>query len=83
MENEKKEEVVVEVEKNKELEIPLLEVEKKPEETNKPKTPQPKLREIIITTDGSIATITKNESSGTIELAAILSGILQALSEQK
>jgi hypothetical protein len=40
-------------------------------------------REIIITTDGSSINITKNETAGALELAAILQTILAKLTQQR
>ena len=48
------------------------------EETKQPPTP-PKMRQIIIETDGNGAKIVKAEVAGSLELKAILTGLANSL----
>jgi len=41
--------------------------------------PQPKMRQIIIETNGNVATIVKAEVAGSLELKAILQGLVDNL----
>ena len=42
----------------------------------------PKMREIIIQTDGNRVAIVKNESSGALELMSILNALLQSIAQR-
>ena len=58
--------------------------EKKQEEQSKQQEqpsqlPQPKMRQIIIETNGNVATIVKAEVAGSLELKAILQGLVDNL----
>ena len=48
------------------------------EEAKQPPTP-PKMRQIIIETDGNVAKIAKAEVAGSLELKAILTGLANSL----
>ena len=61
------------------LEIP--EKSKVPEEM--PELEAPQMREIVIQTDGTSIRITKNESSGNLELLAILQALMGSLTSPK
>ena len=56
--------------------------EKKQEEKTGDAT-QPKMRQIIIETDGSSIRLVKNECAGALELAAVLQTLLNGLTQQR
>ena len=49
----------------------------------KPAPQEPRMREIIIQTNGSDIRITKNETAGVLELSAILQALLGSLTQKK
>jgi len=53
--------------------------EKQEKKQEEPKAPQQKMRQIIIETDGNIARIAKAEVAGSLELKAILQGLIDAI----
>jgi len=48
-----------------------------------PESPQPKMRQIIIETDGNIINLAVADVNGKIELIAILQSLITALNQQK
>ena len=55
----------------------------KKEKTETPLQEQPKMRQVIIETDGSNIRIAKNETAGNLELVALLSTVLTKLQQQQ
>ena len=51
----------------------------KQEKSEEPKAQQPKMRQVILETNGTNIRIAKNETSGNLELIALLSTILNQL----
>lgn len=72
---------------------PTEKVKNAPEETvpSLPKVPtmpvpeemsRPKMRQVLIETDGTVVRIIKNESAGSLELISILQALLQSFSQR-
>ena len=53
----------------------------KQEKSEEPKAQQPKMREVIIQTDGTLINLVKNGTAGNLELVALLSTILNKLQQ--
>jgi hypothetical protein len=53
------------------------------EEKKEEATPEVKLRQVVIETDGNMIRMTKNETAGELELSAILSTILAHIKNKK
>lgn len=56
---------------------------KAPEAESKKESQQPRMRQIVIETDGSNINLVKNETAGVLELMAVLQTILTKLAQQK
>lgn len=57
-------------------------LEEKKQEEQKPQQEKPKMRQIVIETDGNSINIVKAEVAGNLELQAILSNILNNLNKK-